>query len=381
MIKVRKKIKVLLTAGGTGGHIYPLLAVGDFLRDIGEGEIRLAYAGQVGSFRDEFENRYMSTYPILPSKVRRYFSFWNFLDVPVFFFSVLQALFWVFVVMPDVVFSKGGPGTLAVILAARFYRIPVVIHESDAIPSVTNRVSSRFAARVGVSFQDTLKEFPKEKVFFSGNPLREELMKDWVAQFSAKTYFKLRAEDPVVLVLGGSQGSLRINNFILDNLVSLLEKTQIIHQAGRRNFKDALKLTEITLRSSSDEFRKRYLLRDYLSVKDMKIALNAADVVVARAGSGLHELALFGKPAILIPLAESANDHQKANAYEYARTGAAVVIEEDNLKPHVVLSEIQKILDNPKKSEEMTMAAFSFAKKDAAEIVGKEVLGVVGIEL
>tara|TARA_Y100000310_G_C20661444_1_gene805027 strand:- start:1496 stop:2380 length:885 start_codon:yes stop_codon:yes gene_type:complete len=294
---------------------------------------------------------------------------------------MLQALFWVFHVMPDVVFSKGGPGTLAVVLAAKFYRIPIVIHESDAIPSVTNKISSKFALRIGVSFQSTLQEFPKEKSFFSGNPLRESMMKNWVDQFSAKMYFKLRAEDPLVLVLGGSQGSLRINNFILDSLLPLLERAQIMHQVGKQNFKDAVNLSEITLRESSDEFRKRYLLRDYLSAKDMRIALNAADVVIARAGSGIHELALFGKPTILIPLAESANDHQKANAYEYAQTGAAIVIEEDNLKPHVVLSEIEKILSKEEKSNQMTKAAFSFAKKDASEIVGKEVLGVVGIEL
>src|SRR3989344_1873671 len=159
-IRIRKKIRVLLTGGGTGGHMYPLLAVGDWLRDFGEGEISVSFAGWAPSFRAEFEDRYMPNYPVFPAKARRYFSFRNFFDIPVFVISFLQALLWVWTVMPDVVFSKGGPSAFPVVLAARFYRIPIVIHESDAIPSVTNRLSAKFALRIGVSFDGAAKEFP-----------------------------------------------------------------------------------------------------------------------------------------------------------------------------------------------------------------------------
>lgn len=379
-IRIRKKLRVLLTGGGTGGHIYPLLAVGDWLRDIGEGEIAISFAGWAPAFRAEFEDRYMSGYPVFPSKVRRYFSLKNILDIPIFVFSFLQALFWVWVVMPDVIFSKGGPSSFVVILAARFYKIPVVIHESDAVPSVTNKLSAKFAARIGTSFQSTAKLFPEDKVFFSGNPIRSGLMKDWIDEFSAKSYFKLNPEMPLLFVAGGSQGSLRINDFILDNLPELLSSIQIIHQTGKGHFKDALKLAEITLRGAGEEVKKKYLLRDYLNIKDMKIALNAADIVLARSGSFVHELALFGKPAILIPLAEAANDHQRANAYEYAGAGAAFVVEEENFSAHVVLNEIQKLLV-PKRAEQMTNAARAFVHIDAAEVVGKEILKTVGVDL
>lgn len=381
-IRIRKKVSVLLAGGGTGGHIYPLLAVCDWLREIGEGEITVAFAGWAPKFRGEFEERYMSAYPVFPSKVRRYVSLKNILDIPLFCLSFLQALLWVWVVMPDVVFSKGGPSSFPVILAARFYRIPVVIHESDAVPSVTNRLSARFAFRIGISFQSTAEAFGKhkEKVFFSGNPIRSGLMRDWIDGFSAKSYFKLNPEKPVLFVVGGSQGSIRINDFVLDNLQELLEHIQVIHQVGGEHYKDAVKLSEISLRGASEERKKMYLLRDYLSIKDMKIALNATDIVLTRSGSFVHELALFGKPAILIPLAEAANDHQRANAYEYASKGAAVVVEEENFSAHVVLNEIQKLLD-PKRAETMTNAARAFVRMDATEVVGKEILKVVGADL
>ncbi|MEK7479265.1 MAG: UDP-N-acetylglucosamine--N-acetylmuramyl-(pentapeptide) pyrophosphoryl-undecaprenol N-acetylglucosamine transferase, partial [Patescibacteria group bacterium] len=369
-IRIRKKVSVLLSGGGTGGHIYPLLAVGDWLRNFGEGEIKVTFAGWAPGFRKEFEERYMSAYAVFPAKVRRYFSFKNFLDAPLFLFSMLQALFWVWIVMPDVVFSKGGPSAFPVILAARFYKIPVVIHESDAVPSVTNRLSAKFASRIGISFDSTAKEFPDGKAFFSGNPIRAELMRDWLDSFSAKSYFKLNPELPLLVVVGGSQGSLRINNFILDNLVELLEKVQVIHQVGKENYKDALKLSEITLRGSSEELKKKYIIRDYVSAKDMKIALNAADIVLTRSGSFIHELALFGKPAILIPLADAANDHQRANAYEYAGKGAALVIEEENFSSHVFLNEVQKLLE-PKRAEAMAQAARALVRLDATEVVGR----------
>ena len=150
------------------------------------------------------------------------------------------------------------------------------------------------------------------------------------------------------------------------------------HRAHVASIQEVL---QITLRSLSEEVRGKYLLKDYLSSKDMKIALNAADVVIARSGAGtIFELAAFGKPAILIPLKESANDHQRANAYEYAATGAALILEEENLKVHILLSEVEKMLH---KQTAISMAAVAegFAKPKAAEIVGKEILKLVGVSV
>ncbi|OGG41718.1 hypothetical protein A3A21_03590 [Candidatus Jorgensenbacteria bacterium RIFCSPLOWO2_01_FULL_45_25b] len=380
-ILVQKHVRVLLTAGGTGGHIYPVLGVHDYLKRVGDGEIDISFAGQIKGFEADFEDRYIKVYPILPSKMRRYLDVGNIIDVPTFIISIFQALVWLYVAMPDVVFSKGGPGTVPVVFAAWFYRIPVLIHESDAVPGVTNVISARFARRIGVSFQSALSAFSSSKVFISGNPLRSNLMEDLVDQVSAKHYFGFRPEEPLLLILGGSQGSLRINTFILDSLGELLPRAQVLHQVGRAHVASIQEVLQITLRSLSEEVRGKYLLKDYLSSKDMKIALNAADVVIARSGAGtIFELAAFGKPAILIPLKESANDHQRANAYEYAATGAALILEEENLKVHILLSEVEKMLH---KQTAISMAAVAegFAKPKAAEIVGKEILKLVGVSV
>ena len=238
-ILIRKNIRILLTGGGTGGHIYPLLAVADYLKEIGESSIRLSFAGQTGRFQEEFDDRYIRVYRIAPSKLRRYFSLKNFLDGPLFIISIFQAFFSVYLEMPDVVFSKGGPGTLAVVLAARFYKIPILVHESDAVPGIGNRLAARYADRVAISFDEAAEFFPGKTVIFTGNPVRKELIPEWTDKRGAKSFFRFNPELPVLLVLGGSQGSMRINNFIFDNLKELLGEVQICHQVGPGNEKEA----------------------------------------------------------------------------------------------------------------------------------------------
>lgn len=380
-IQIQRKIKIVLTGGGTGGHIYPLLAVADELKKFGEESVEISYLGQSGKFTQEFENRYIRTHKIISSKLRRYFDLRNFLDAPKFIFSVIQALFVMYSVMPDIVFSKGGAGALAVVLAAWFYKIPVVIHESDAVPSLTSILSARFASGVAVSWPSARKEFARGKVFKSGNPIREALLPQWLDPVGGKSYFNFDSKKPMILVLGGSQGSERINNFVLDNLLELLAEVQICHQTGRANFEEVKSLADIVLGEAGEGVRDRYAIRDYLDVKELKLALTAADVVVSRSGAGtIFETAVFGKPMILVPLKESAGDHQRANAYEYAAVGAALVLEEENLTPHVFLNEVKKLVSDPDKIREMSEAAKKFARPDAAKTIAKDLFKMVGVD-
>ena len=136
----------------------------------------------------------------------------------------------------------------------------------------------------------------------------------------------------------------------------------------------------VRLRGGGAGSDARYKLKEYLNAKEMKIAYNAADIVVSRSGSSIHEMALFGKPMILVPLGESANRHQQANAYEFGGKGAALVVEEENLKPNVFLNEVEKLLD-PKASQAMSQAAQSLARRDAVEMIGKEILSLVGVSV
>lgn len=377
-----KKLRILLTGGGTGGHIYPLISVAEqFYRLAGEQkkEVEMRYFGPASNLNSEFKTRGLKVEKIISSKWRRYFSLKNFIDVPKFVLSFFQALFKILWFMPDGVFSKGGPGALAVVLASRFYRIPVFIHESDTIPGLTNRLSGRFAKIIFTSFKEAAQYFPSEKVVLTGNPIRANILEDVPESEIAKKTLGFSPADPVILVIGGSQGAVKINNFVLDNLGEILKATQIIHQSGPANFPEVKKEIDFLLKTLGDFYKNRYYLTAYLgTVKDLKGAFAAADLVLSRAGAGaIFEIAAFGKPAILIPLEEAASDHQRINAYEYGEQGAAVVLEEANFKPSIFINQAQKILGDAELKKKMSEAARKFAKPEAAQKIAEEILKVV----
>lgn len=361
--------KVLLTGGGSGGHIYPLLAVAETLKKKTGDEIEVFYLGPKHPLNEEFEKIDVKVYHLASSKLRRYFSFKNFLDIPKFVYSFFQALARLYFLMPDIVFSKGGPGAFAVVLAARFYFIPIIIHESDSIPGLTNRLSSLFAKWIGISFEESADFFPASKIALVGNPIRPEFLNGWFESQTAKEKLKFNPKEPLILILGGSQGAQKINNFVFDNLNELLKTTQIYHQTGIANFEEARKIA-----ASSGS---RYQTAGLLNVQNLKLVFNAADLVISRAGAGaIFEIAVFGKPSILIPLEGSANNHQKTNAYEYAKNKAAIVIEETNFKISILLVQIQKILNDENMIKQMSKAAEKFSKLNAAEMITKEILAL-----
>jgi len=373
------KLKILLTGGGTGGHIYPLVAVANEIYRLAadqKRDIEIRYFGPASSLNKEFESRGIRAEEIISSKLRRYFSLNNFIDIPRFIISFFQALFKIFWFMPDVVFSKGGPGALAVILASRFYRIPILIHESDTVPGLTNAFSARFAKKIFIAFERAAQYFPSEKVVLAGNPIRADILRDVPDRETAIKTLGFNPAEPLILVIGGSQGAQKINNFILDNLEAILDSVQVIHQSGPANFSEAKKEADFMLKTLGDFYKTRYQLVGYLEdVKAIKEVFSAADLVLSRAGSGaIFEIAAFGKPAILIPLEDAANDHQKINAYEYAQTGAAIVLEEGNFKPSIFISQAQKILTDKELQNKMSQAARNFAKPEAAQKIAEEIL-------
>ncbi|MBI2592991.1 MAG: UDP-N-acetylglucosamine--N-acetylmuramyl-(pentapeptide) pyrophosphoryl-undecaprenol N-acetylglucosamine transferase [Candidatus Colwellbacteria bacterium] len=375
------KFRVLVTGGGTGGHIYPLVAVVSELQILAstmriDAEIR--YLGSFGPYRDLLRDNDIKAQGIVESKLRRYFSLENFIDGPKFIVGFLQALSRLFWFMPDAVFSKGGPGAMAVVLAARFYGIPVIIHESDAIPGTTNLICGRFAKIVTVAFSGAAKYFPGKEVIVVGNPIRRYLFSDVITPKKAKGFLEFNPELPLMLVLGGSQGAVRLNEFILDNLPDLLNVTQIFHQTGKKNYQPVVNEVDFVLSKLPEETIKRYRPIDYFE-KDIRTALMAADVVLSRAGAGgIFETAAFGKPSILIPLPEAASGHQAANAYDYAASGAAIVIEESNLTPELLLHELKGLLGNQNRLSEMSQAAIAFSKPDSASNLAKIILKLGG---
>lgn len=356
--------------------MFPLLAIADALPKA-DVDVELVYMGPRDAYRAEFLKRDIKVSSVVSSKLRRYFSVSNIIDVPKFFISLIQALCKLYFLMPDVVFSKGGPGALPVVLAAKFYLIPIVIHESDTVPGLTNKISGKLAKKIEVSFEESIAYFNGSKVTVSGNPVRSDLMESVPSKEIARERLGFDKTLPLVLVLGGSQGATRINQFVFDNFEPLLKESQICHQVGAANLGDAeLVVTSLTKEMSS-LYSSRYKLFGFMEPEEMKNALAAADIVLSRSGSGsIFEMAFFGKPSILVPLPEAAGDHQKMNAYAYAKTGAAAVIESDNLKLDVLTVKMKDILGDAGKYQQMSAAAKAFAKPDAANVIAKDILAV-----
>ncbi len=380
---MKTDLRIVLTGGGSGGHVYPLLAVAESLEKAAAGKgifLTLQYLGPKDSHVDALERAGVDVRPILAGKLRRYFSFANLLDVPKLFVAFVQALWKLYWIMPDAIFSKGGTGAFPVILAGWFYRIPILLHESDAKPGLNNLLSSFFARRVAVTFEAAARYFNPAKVFVTGNPVRKQLLTNILVKERSKIELGFSPDEPLLLVLCGSQGSRRVNEFVLVNLQDLMKITQILHQTGPGNFKDVSELSRAALLGVplSRELKNRYKAVAYFE-DNLDVALSACDIVLARAGAGtIVEVAAYGKPAILIPLREAANDHQRVNAYEFAKTGAAVVIEESNLLPGIFFGQLNELLRNPDRLQKMAEASRAFFKPDAANQIAQDLLALGG---
>lgn len=376
-----KKLRIAFTGGGTGGHIYPLLAVAqEVKKQLNQQgtEYELYYFGSPEQYAQDFVKNNIKIVKIVSFKIRRYFSVENIIDFIKFPVALIQAMFKMLIIMPNAVFSKGGTGAVAVVFAAWFYRVPVFIHESDSVPGRSSNASVGMSKRVAVSFQKTLEYLKGNKVALTGNPVRSFLLEpaEDMTQEKAKRIFGFDPVIPLILVLGGSQGSVRINEFMIDNAKEFIGKYQVFHQVGPQNFSQFKNELAVATEHFISAERARYKIVDFLQ-KEIKEAMIAADVIISRAGSGaIFEIALFKKPSILIPLGDSASDHQKYNAYEYARNGACVVIEESNLTPAVFFGQLNAILENKNKYSVMSSAAGVFAKPDAAMVIAKELINL-----
>lgn len=373
-------MKIVFTGGGTGGHFYPLIAVAEAIHDlVGEKHLlepQLYYFGP-DVFDEEalFENS-MVYIRIPTGKVRRYHSLRNFTDLFITLAGTVRAFLKLFSIYPDVVLSKGGYGSVPTVMAARLLQIPVVIHESDSKPGRANLFASTFATKIAISFESAAALFPERvqsKIARTGIPVRKALMR--IEPEGARQYLGLEPNIPTVVILGGSQGAERINEAVITALPALVAFANVIHQTGPANFKNVQAVSQVVL--GKDPHASRYHPFDYLSLVSMQRAAGAADVIISRAGSGaITEISLWKKPAVLIPIPESVSHDQRTNAYAYANTGAATVIEEQNLTPHLLASEAQRITSDKALMAKMSAAAGSFADPDAARVLATAVLNI-----
>jgi UDP-N-acetylglucosamine--N-acetylmuramyl-(pentapeptide) pyrophosphoryl-undecaprenol N-acetylglucosamine transferase len=372
-------MKIVFTGGGTGGHFYPIIAVAQKVNEIIDHEkiigTKLYYISDSPYDKEMlFENGLLYE-EVYAGKMRTHFSFkgflLNFFDIFKTGFGVINAIFKMFSIYPDVVFGKGGYAAFPVIFAARLLRIPVIIHESDSAPGRVNRWAGRFAKKIAISFKDSADFFPKNRTAWTGQPIRTEIEHP-ASQREAFEYFKLESQLPVILVLGGSQGAELINNTILDALPRLVKNYQIIHQTGVKNFKNVSERGLVVLDGNPN--KTRYLSMSFLNPLSMKMAASVATIIISRAGSSIFEIASWGVPAILVPITNTNLDHQKKNAFSYARAGACSVIEEANMTANILSSEVERITGDKTQLDRMTQNAKAFNKPGAAEKIARAII-------
>jgi len=374
-------MRILFTGGGTGGHIFPIVAIIRKIKEICPKKgIEFFYVGPDDEFGKKFfPKEGVKTKTVLTGKFRRYFNlrsfFENLFDLVKIPLGTVQAFLFLISIRPRVIFSKGGFGSLPVVFAAWPLGIPIFLHESDAAPGLSNKILSRFALKIFVSFPET-EYFNPSKTILAGNPVRENLLLNLEKKEIARKYFGLIGDKPIILILGGSQGSQRINEKILEALPEILKNFGVIHQCGRENFEEMNK----RINWEKEEIKRNYRLFAFLKEKELSRAYSACDLVISRAGSGtIFEIAAFSKPSILIPLPESAQNHQLKNALSFAKNGAALVLEEKRFQLRSFLDMLTSLFSRPERLKRMSEASSRFSKPDAAGTIARYILNFLDL--
>lgn len=360
-----QRSRIMFVGGGTGGHFYPLIAIAETLNAL-QSSPELYYIGPDPYDSEALAEERIQFVRCPAGKTRRYHSLRNFFDIFKTFYGFLIALLKLYQIYPDVVVSKGGYTSVPVVLAAAFLNIPIIVHESDAVAGRANRLAAHFARYIAVSYPHKIAEFPETKTILTGIPIRRELITG--DHPNARALIGVESDLPMILVLGGSQGAERLNHLILESLDDLLPRFEIVHQTGDSHFEKVVHTAKELVRDEA--LVDRYHPVAFLSSSLLSSAMSVADLVISRAGSGtIHEIALHGKPSILIPIPESVSHDQRSNAYAYARTGAAVVIEEGNLHDGILIPEIFRIMKNPEVYATLQAGAREFAQNAGASRV------------
>lgn len=321
--------KIVMTGGGTAGHVTPNIALFDSLQKDG---YEIHYIGSYeGIEKGLIENKKIPYYGISSGKFRRYRSWKNLTDPFRVLHGFFQARRLLGRIRPNVVFSKGGFVSVPVIMAAKTRHIPVIIHESDLTPGLANKLAMPSATKVCCNFPETLPYLPKEKAVLTGSPIRQELLHG--NKQAAKDFCGFTGDLPILMVMGGSIGSVYINNAIRGCIDTLLTKYQIIHLCGKGNIDESLK------------DKKGYAQFEYIS-ENLPDLFAAADLVVARAGANsICELLALHKPNILIPLSRNASrGDQILNANSFAKQGFSAVLEEEEVTSEKLMATIDDVM-------------------------------------
>lgn len=323
--------KIVLTGGGTAGHVTPNMALIPALKEAG---YEIAYIGSHnGIERKLIEEMGIEYHPISSGKLRRYFDLKNFSDPFKVIKGYTQASKLIKKLKPDVVFSKGGFVTVPVVLAAKRRKVPAIIHESDMTPGLANKLCIPSAYKICANFPETLNHLPEGKAVVTGTPIRQELFDG--NKSDGLKFCGFTSDKPVILVIGGSLGSVVVNNAVRSILPELLERFQVIHLCGKEKLDESFSNT------------KGYVQYEYIQ-KELCDLMDCADLVISRAGANaICELLALKKPNLLIPLsAASSRGDQILNAGSFEKQGFSIVIKEEELTGELLKEKIDELYAN-----------------------------------
>ena len=357
-----KNVKIMLSGGGTGGSVTPLLAMVDLLKRE-ETEYEFFWVGtKDGPEKQLVESSGIRFMSIPAGKLRRYLSLKNILDFFNIYLGFWQSCFILLKERPNLVISAGSFVSVPLVWAAWAMHAPVLIHQLDARQGLANKLMAPFAKKVSVTFKKSLADYGKKAVL-TGNPIRKEFIENKISKREAAQKIGMRTDKPILLVMGGGTGAGAINDLIIDNISILTKVCQVLHITGKN--KSNKKMTEAM------ESNPGYKFFEFLDAFGIIKVFAAADIIISRAGMGtLTELSYIAKPTILIPMP---NSHQEENAEIFVKEEAAIVLNQEELNGEILLKNIKKIL----KDENLRNKLRNNIKKVINTECGKDVLMVI----
>jgi len=362
---MNRKLKIIISGGGTGGHIYPAIAVAQAIEKELNGNVEFLFVG--AKDRMEMEKVPKAGYPIVGlwiSGLQRSLSIKNLLFPFKVLFSVIKSIVLIGRFKPDLAIGFGGYASGAMMFAAWMRGIPVMIHEQNSYAGITNKILNNKARKIAVAYPQMERFFPAAKLVLTGNPVRTDILNANSKREEALAFFQIDGSKKTVLVIGGSLGARTINTTFYNSWEQLTNAGyNLIWQKGN-NFPQADQLSHPNL-----------LVKNF--IYEMDLAYAVADIVVSRAGAlSIAEIAIVQKPVILVPSPNVAEDHQTKNAMALVNENAALIVK-DNAANTALIPEILALLNNPQNQALLAQKIEKFAKPNAAIEIAKEALQLV----
>lgn len=356
-------MKILFTGGGTMGSVTPLIAVAEVLKDKDPSNDFYWLGTHNGPEKEIIKNYNMEFKAICAGKLRRYFSWLNFLDIFKVMIGLGQSIFWLLKWRPQVIVSAGGFTAVPVVWAGWLLGIPSLIHQQDVRVGLANKLCAKCAKQITVCFPGSVKYYNSKKTMVVGNPVRSVLKNKSLEIIKKDLYKKFNLDNnlPLVLIVGGGTGSMMINNLVSESLKELVQFCQIIHLTGKSKIK-------IQKQEAIDNYYQFDFVFEIIEL------LQAADVIVSRAGMGsLTEIAYFKKPAIIIPLADS---HQEDNANYFADRKGVIILNQKEVDQEKFIQSLKELLADKNKMKELGQNVHQIIKWQAEERIANLILDI-----